>query len=29
MIKIEDVKVGSFLKIRKADLEYIAGSEFC
>ena len=28
MIKIEDVKVGSFLQIRKADLEYIAGSEF-
>ena len=28
MIKIEDIKVGSFLKIRKADLEYIAGSEF-
>ena len=28
MIKIEDIKVGSFLQIRKADLEYIAGSEF-
>ena len=28
MIKIEDVKVGSFLQIRKSDLEYIAGSEF-
>ena len=28
MIKKEDIKVGSFLKIRKADLEYIAGSEF-
>ena len=28
MIKIEDIKVGSFLHIRKADLEYIAGSEF-
>ena len=28
MIKIEDVNVGSFLHIRKADLEYIAGSEF-
>ena len=28
MIKIEDVKVGSFFQIRKADLEYIAGSEF-
>ena len=28
MIKKEDIKVGSFLQIRKADLEYIAGSEF-
>ena len=28
MIKIEDIKVGSFLQIRKSDLEYIAGSEF-
>ena len=28
MVKKEDVKVGSFLQIRKADLEYIAGSEF-
>ena len=28
MIKIEDVKVGSILQIRKSDLEYIAGSEF-
>ena len=28
MIRIEDIKVGSFLQIRKADLEYIAGSEF-
>ena len=28
MIKEEDIKVGSFLQIRKADLEYIAGSEF-
>ena len=28
MIKIEDIKVGSVLQIRKADLEYIAGSEF-
>ena len=28
MVKEEDVKVGSFLQIRKADLEYIAGSEF-
>ena len=26
MIKIEDVKVGSVLQIRKADLEYIAGN---
>ena len=28
MVKEEDIKVGSFLQIRKADLEYIAGSEF-
>ena len=28
MIRIEDIKVGSFLQIRKADLEYIAASEF-
>ena len=28
MIKIEDIKVGSVLQIRKSDLEYIAGSEF-
>ena len=28
MIRIEDIKIGSVLKIRKADLEYIAGSEF-
>ena len=28
MVKKEDIKVGSFLQIRKADLEYIAGSEF-
>ena len=28
MIKIEDIKVGSVLQIRKVDLEYIAGSEF-
>ena len=28
MIKEEDIKVGSFLQIRKADLEYIAGYEF-
>ena len=28
MIKKEDIKVGSFLQIRKSDLEYIAGSEF-
>ena len=28
MIKIEDIKVGSVLHIRKSDLEDIAGSEF-
>ena len=28
MIRIEDIKIGSVLQIRKADLEYIAGSEF-
>ena len=28
MVKEEDIKVGSFLQIRKADLEYIAGYEF-
>ena len=28
MVKEEDIKVGSFSQIRKADLEYIAGSEF-
>ena len=28
MVKEEDIKVGSFLQIRKEDLEYIAGSEF-
>ena len=28
MVKEEDIKVGSFLQIRKADLEDIAGSEF-
>ena len=28
MIKKEDIKVGSFLQIRKVDLEYIAGYEF-
>ena len=28
MIKKEDIKVGSFLQIRKAALEYIAGYEF-
>ena len=28
MIKKEDIKAGSFLQIRKEDLEYIAGSEF-
>ena len=28
MIKIEDIKIGSILQIRKSDLEYIAGSEF-
>ena len=28
MIRIEDIKIGSVLKMRKADLEYIAGSEF-
>ena len=28
MIKIEDIKIGSVLQIRKADLEYIAGYEF-
>ena len=28
MIKIEDVKVGSFLQIRKSDLEYIISSGF-
>ena len=28
MVKKEDIKVGSFLQIRKSDLEYIAGSEF-
>ena len=28
MIRIEDIKIGSVLQIRKAALEYIAGSEF-
>ena len=28
MIKIEDIKVGSILQIRKADLEDITGSGF-
>ena len=28
MVKEEDIKIGSVLQIRKADLEYIAGSEF-
>ena len=28
MVKKEDIKIGSVLQIRKADLEYIAGSEF-
>ena len=28
MIRIEDIKIGSVLQIRKSDLEYIAGSEF-
>ena len=28
MIRIEDIKIGSVLQIRKADLEYIAGYEF-
>ena len=28
MIRIEDIKIGSVLQIRKADLEDIAGSEF-
>lgn len=28
MIKIEDIKIGSILQIRKADLEDITGSGF-
>ena len=28
MIKKEDIKVGSFLQIRKSDLEYIISSGF-
>lgn len=28
MIEIDDIKVGSYLKIKKFDLEVIAGSNF-